>query len=333
MRSAVSCLHGAALMTRACHFVLLALLPGCYVHHGRDGRPVSSPVADGGLPSARGAARPRIPRPDAGLPPDAEPPPRLDAGASPPLMCPLQRANLTCLESFLIPPGRAFSLPYAFDGCGCCTESECRVSVDAATRTLAIETTLCPDHCDCDACYVPTGSCEVPALQAGDWRVLANGAEAFVLPVYEDSGEVPPPPACATYAGIDACGGAPALPGRAIEEPACVQWVGLGEIEPAVVFHAVRVQHRCWGCGDLHGACVARLEPPHFSDDHTWGGEIHLDPAMFSTSCDIDCPGVCIESSRDCAVPPLVRGQRYSVHLDGRRVATFTAGEPTTACP
>ena len=45
------------------------------------------------------------------------------------------------------------------EGCGCCPETQCRVVVDPGTRTIAIETAVCEDRCDCDACNAPQGGC------------------------------------------------------------------------------------------------------------------------------------------------------------------------------
>lgn len=306
-------------MSSTCQIVLLACLStlasGCYLLHGREGEP--APEHDAGMPTARDAS---FPERDASAP-------ALDASLPPP-MCPAQRADFTCLESFQVTPGRPFSLPFAFDGCACCAQTECRVAVDRAGRTLAIDTTLCPDPCDCDACNVPTGACEVPALDEGEWTVVANGAPAFVLPIHPDSGFAPPPPACARYAEVDdtRCGPTDPVPGRVLAGDLCI------ETSPRPNrLDVIRVHSFCWPCGDLRGACVARLEP-RYTDDLPPGGELRLEPTTYSTACDVDCPAVCVEYDEECIVPPLTDGDTYRVWLGDRVLATFVAGEPTSSC-
>lgn len=305
-------------MRSTCQIVLLAslavaVLPGCYLFHGGErATPAPRPAADAG-PPAPGAR-------DAG----PSPIPELDAG---PLVCPAVRADATCLESFLVAPGRPFSLPYSFDTCGCCVETECAVSVDRATQTLSLVTTLCPDPCDCSACVTPTGACEVPALERGAWRVVVNGAPAFELPVFEDGGLVPPPPACATYAEIDTCGApfSEPLPGTPWSETPCIAPRAFGTLD------AIDVHHDCWGCGDLQGPCIATLTE-RFTDDLPPGGDLHIAPTRYPTACDVDCPDVCTEATRTCIVPALRRGDFYRVFVGDRSVRSFVAGEPGRFC-
>ncbi|MDQ3036825.1 MAG: hypothetical protein M3Y87_30810 [Myxococcota bacterium] len=304
-------------MRSLCQIVLLAslaaaVLPGCYLFHGVEGEPTPTPGVDAGSPppGARDASTPM---------------PGRDAGG--PLLCPNVRANATCLESFLVAPGRAFSLPYTFDTCGCCVETECAVTVDRATQTLSLTTTLCPDPCDCSACVTPTGACEVPALERGAWRVVVNGAPAFELPVFEDSGLVAPPPACATYAEVDECGapvseplpGAPWTPGSRCAEPR----IGSGALD------VIDVHHHCWGCGDLQGPCVATLEES-LTDEP--GGDLHIQPTRYPGACDVDCPDICIRATRSCVVPELQRGGYYRVFVGEERVMEFVAGEIGRFC-
>lgn len=340
-------------MSWKCHFVpclLLGLLaPGCYrMHqneHGTCGPPPGQvccdlsgyevPVAPTECPFAcplgtqLRSARVCIPAIDAGGPgPDP-----IDAGPHPidagPLLCPPERATAACLESFLVMPDHAFELPLTFDACGCCATGECRVtgitSVDGV-QTLELETTLCPDPCDCDACVQPEVRCEVPPLAAGAWNVVVNGAPAFTLPVFADAGFAPPPPACATFADEDHCALDDAPPDAWGWRPSrvCVAERFGGDV-------ALEVESDCWGCGDLAGPCMATVEP-RFTDDLPPGGEIQLAPTRFTTMCDVDCPGVCVPATRRCLVPPLVPGQLYRVWADGEVVMAFTAGEAARVC-
>ncbi len=297
--------------------LLFALVPGCWLAHGR-GEPVA-PAPDAGRlpPGVRDASA---------IFPDAMTP---DAGpVDPPILrCELTRPDVSCFESFLIAPRRAFELPFAFDTCGCCIETECAVTVDAATRTLSLSTTLCPDPCDCDACVTPTGTCAVPPLEEGLWRVVVNDFTAFELPVAEDGGLVPPPPACASYAEVDSC--TPAFPLSSLPPPTdvCVTTAPLRS-----TLDVLRVHEPCGSCGRLAGPCYASLTP-RLTDDLPPGGDIRIASTEYGTACDIDCPGVCVPQDRDCVVPSLVPGDFYRVFLDGVQHETFVAGGPRTACP
>ncbi len=305
--------------------VLATTASGCFLWHSPEGSPPGPrpvPFSDAGSRARdAGAGLPRPPvREDAGRPllgPDAGP-----------LMCPLVRADASCLSSFLVQPGAAFDLPLTFDTCGCCAASECRVEVTSieGAPTLRLETTLCPDPCDCDACYVPVVHCAVPALAEGAWNVVVNGAPAFSLPVFPDSGLLPPPPACATFAEPDTCSRseAPLDPSGWRPSAVCVDTRRPDET-------AIVVSSDCWSCGDLLGPCVATLEP-RVTDDLPPGGEILLAPTHFPTQCDVDCPAICIPAEQRCVVPPLVPGHFYRVHADGEVMLTFTAGEPGPSC-
>jgi hypothetical protein len=198
-------------MTRLCHRVLATAVlfvsgpwaSGCYEMHGTD--------ADSGPPvDARG------PTPaDSDLLLDVPLPPPPDVGLDGLTIvprCPAVRADATCLESFAIEAYRPFLLPFQFDGCACCADTECFAHADEASRTISLTTHLCPDPCDCDACNTPTGSCSVPALtELGQWTVEVNGTAAFTIGVVDASDPIhsPAPPGCATYAELDECGGAP----------------------------------------------------------------------------------------------------------------------------
>lgn len=342
------------------HFVpslalTLGLVSGCDLAHGaprgeacgpplgqvccdEDGRsvagppycPFACPVGTTLLPQA--LCVPEVePWVDAGPEPlDAGPPdsgPR-DGG---PLACPLVRADATCLASWLVSPGVPFTLPVTFDTCGCCVESECRVEVTSVegTPTLRLTTTLCPDPCDCSICRTPEASCAVPALSEGAWSVVVNGAPAFTLPVFADSGLVPPPPACATYAEPDGC----SVSQRPLDEsgwrPAevCVS----EELREGIPQTVVTAVSDCWPCGDLEGQCLARLEP-RFTDDLPPGGEIRLGPTHFATECDVDCPAVCMEHEQRCILPPLRPGDFYRVWADGEPMLSFFAGDAPRRC-
>ncbi len=331
-------------MRSSCQLVpwllLFALAPGCYLSHDDGsvdcGPPpgqvccdafgsVVPPAADCPYICPRGATLVAERTCIAPPPPiDAGPPP-IDAG--PPPACPSVRADAVCLESFGVTPGHAFELPLTFDTCSCCAASECRVEVTSVegTPTLRIETTLCPDPCECDACVRPEVSCSVPALTEGDWNVVVNGAPAFSLPVFEDSGLVPPPPACASFAEVDHCSVSDGPIGADAWMPTEVC------VRDAFEGTTIEVSSDCWSCQDLHGPCVATVEP-RFTDDLPPGGEIRVVPTMFQTMCDVDCPAVCIPATRRCLVPELVPGDYYRVWVNGVQQLSIVAGSPASAC-
>lgn len=252
--------------------------------------------------------------------------PPVDAG---PLACPSVRADATCLESFVVAPGVPFELPVTFDTCACFPASECRAEVDAASQTLRLTTALCPDTADCEVCEAPRASCAVPALREGSWNVVVNGAPAFALPVFADSGFAPPPPACATYAQPDRCAISERIdpigwrPSEVCIAPRPGSAAG-GEV-------VVTVASQCWGCGDLGGPCIATLEE-RFTDDLPPGGELRLAPTHHRTECDVACTDICIRAEHRCLVPQLTPGHFYRVWADGESMLSFFAGEPGRVC-
>lgn len=261
---------------------------------------------------------------DAGPRPDARPPlvdaAVLDAGPLPP-GCGPRRADSTCLASFLAPPGVPFTLPVTFEVCGCCPGTVCGARADPATRTLHLTTSLCEDPCDCDSCVTPTADCEVPPLEAGMWSVVVNGAPAFQLPVFEDSGVVPPPPACASYAAPDPCASDLLIdPIARVPNRTCVRDDLAGRTE-------LFLTHECLGCADLVGPCVVALEP-RFTADLPPGGELRVLETTHTFECDVDCPEVCMRLERVCELPPLVPGDFYRVWMGDSLLTSFTAGVP-----
>lgn len=301
---------------------LSAALSGCYdMHQGS------------GTDAGRAIDAPLLVTPPDGSPPwDASSFVRIDAPSPPDaaLTCPVVRPDASCLESFAIPAGVASALPYQFDGCGCCVDTACVVEVDEAARTLRLTTTLCPDPCDCDACVIPRGTCEVPPLRAlGEWTVETNGTAAFTIGVVEvsDPTFAPAPPGCATYAEIDECGGArPDFSTGPVHGSVCRTLSRDGASR-----QVLRLTEDCGSCGDVDSSCEVILAP-RLTDDLPPGGEITLHAAHYGTACDVDCPDLCIRHERECELPPLVSGDFYRVYVDGEVVLSFVGGEPMTPC-
>jgi hypothetical protein len=310
MRRAVPSTRPEALALGLLAALLAALSSGCYLSYGLSGGDRDAAVIDATVTDSS--------RRDAGTDGGGGP---IDSG----LYCPLARADYLCLGSFLVQPGRAFQLPLSFATCGCCINSECAVSVDSGARTLELTTTLCPDPCDCSMCVTPTVSCEVPALDEGDWRVNVNGAAALTLPVYYDTGVVPPPPACVHFAEPSACAGDATVPGILSATNFACAYAGA----PAPDAYVIEVTDPCGGCAQ-ESTCTVRLEP-RYTDDLPPGGELYVNPNRYSESC-VDCLPVCARVSRTCQVPPLVSGDTYRVHVEGVPPFTFVAGSAERIC-
>ncbi len=292
------------MMRCLCRFVpilLCALVSGCFLAHSLDEEPVGPLPSDAGLPEDAGWLLPM----DAG---------EQDAGS--PLECPLVRADATCLSDIAAFPGVPFELPVIFDTCECCPPSECHVELDAEHRTLRLMTSLCADVCVCETCVAPRGWCAIPPLDPGNWNVVVNGSPAFMLPVAPVwPGALGPQSMCMSFADPDRC-----ATGEHIEplgwrpDQVCVE-PGPGER------WTVSAISSCWGC-QLEGPCIATLET-RYTDELPGGGEIYLTPQRHSTTCEVDCPGVCTPFEQRCEVPPLVRGDFYRVWVDGEMVHSF----------
>lgn len=299
-------------MCQAVLFVVLAL-PSCYQAHER--APLLAAPADAGL-SANDVAP---------VPGDAAPTP-MDAPLDAALECPLVRARASCLETFAIPAGVPSELPFEHDGCGCCFSTHCDVlGVDPVARRIRLATRLCEDTCVCDECATPRGTCTLPPLPSdalGQWTVNVNDVDAFVIGVVDTLDPTLPGPAgCATYAEPDTCGGAtPDFTTGPVRGDVCVEHARLTDRE------VLRLHDRCWGCGQLASECRVTVRP-RLTDDLPPGADLDLLARDYLTDCDVDCPGVCLDRTIECAVPPLVPGDTYRVIVDGEVVRTFLGGE------
>jgi hypothetical protein len=93
----------------------------------------------------------------------------------------------------------------------------------------------------------------------------------------------------------------------------------------------LRLTDPCWSCGELDSSCTA-IVTPRLTDDLPPGGDITLTARRYTTNCDVDCPGVCLEHTRECDLPPLVPGDYYRVLVDGEVALSFVEGEPSATC-
>lgn len=297
-------------MSIAMPMLALVASSGCYLSYGVDD--VDAAARDA---SVRDAAAPdALPLLDAGR--DAAP----DAG----LVCPVVRADYVCLDHFAAQPGRPFSLPLSYATCGCLNQAECSVAVDPASQTLRLTTTLCTSSALCFACDTPTTSCEVPALAEGNWTVTVNGSAAFMLPVRAESDDVPAP-ACVDFAEPISCDGDLSLPGS----PTTTLVACVGQTPGSPATYTIEATDPCGGCTS-ESTCTVRLEP-RYTDDLPPGGEVFVEVNQYYDSC-VDCLPTCERTTRVCAIPPLVSGDFYRVHIEGVSPFTFVAGSGERTC-
>lgn len=285
---------------------VLTLLPtmGCYATHGRfddrDSEP--RPRRDTGTPDVDAAVvRVDAPfvRPDATFPPSCGP----------------RALDVACTDTgtMMIPVGVPYSLPVHFgDGrtCFCGEELECAASVIG--RELSLETRMCAELL-CDGCFpYVTGSCELPPMEEGTYRVLVNGASSFDLEVSDATPAIGPVDQC-VRPPVDplGCGWEFAPTPQPVDELCHPPVVLAGQ--PI----SVDVRTFCLPCGALWGPCqVIRT-----------ASSVRVIPFRVTSSCDVDCGMDCSDSTTVCTIPPLEPG-KYQLSVDGLdQISLFTVGD------
>jgi hypothetical protein len=194
------------------------------------------------------------------------------------------------------------------DECFCGESIECRARVSGAFA-VELETAVCSDGLLCDACYpFIEGTCALPALEAGRWRVDVNGDPGFELSVLEP-GVVPERGEMCVRRGerLDVCAPIwPAVPNTA--DSACAQANVLGGTRVPI-----EVTETCGSACDAIGPCTVSI----FDD------VIRVTPSLLTPSCDIACPEVCELHTELCYTPPLPEGT-WRVFLEGYDTPLFT---------
>ena len=71
---------------------------------------------------------------------------------------------------------------------------------------------------------------------------------------------------------------------------------------------------------------------PRLTDDLPPGGDLRVDPRVFFPGCELACPPVCMERTRECTTPELTPGDVYRVFVGDELALTFTAGEGGRVC-
>lgn len=249
------------------------------------------------------------------VPPDGGPLPS-DGGAP---SCVATRApiDLACVSHPRA--GRPTELPVLIggtDGCFCDEEVTCSARVEGP-RTIALETGICEAPSACEACMpFVGGTCALPALEAGTWRVRVNGTDAMELEVLPPD-VVPERADVCTRRADDGGGCGNVFPPHPFDVGRVCHPEGAypGERVP------IRVTDACGSCGRLAGPCVVSV----------LGDVIHVRAQGVGSGCDVDCPPVCIPREDVCWTPPLATGTWHVLvegfpMTDDRTATTITVG-------
>lgn len=281
-------------------------LVGCFGSHGSSD--------DAGIPDARTGTDSSLH--DAGLI-DAPGPDACDCfcgavryecdpggGCTCPDECPLRRvarADLLCDFSH-VTANVPTTISVALQGCYCDGFVECSASI-AGDHVLALTTNDCTDpDVDCDGCNpFLEGTCDLPPLEEGLWRIDVNGLPSFELQVIPE--DVLPERGSTCIR-------------RGAEDESCgVGWPP-GPLEPRLSCHPthalpgrrvpITVSDPCGGCGTHAGPCKVDV----FDD------VIRVQPSTLYSLCDVDCPGVCVPRDDVCWTPRLEEGT-WRVFIEG----------------
>lgn len=287
---------------------------GCFDSYGRDGRIDAGGLGDYAcdccgtpvLASGPAACGTGICDPYCGREPDG------GLGADAPLdpTCGPRVPDVVCFDH--VPAGRPTRVEVALGleaECFCDQDLVCTASI-TGPRTVELTTSLCPETPICRACEgPPVGECELPALDAGTWHVVANGEDLLDLEVTR--GDVLPERAdvCVRRAVVDGCG--------ALWSPAPFDALRACHASAALTGSRVpiRVYDACGGCMQRGPCEVVVLD-----------GTIRVSATRMPPSCEIACPPVCIPDEHVCLTPPLPAGS-YRMVVDGLAVDESTTLE------
>jgi len=279
-----------------------ASVSGCFLFHGLGGDPA---------PGRADAGRARI---DAGafMPP---PPPDLDAGTLPP-ECGPAAPRFACTDrgNGAVPVGVAYDLPIflgGLDECHCGERLACTGAV-VGPGQLDLRSAVCIDSL-CEAClpYV-SGTCRLPPLDEGTWRVTVNGREAFELTASDAIPGEGPIERCVTVADAGAVCEATWAP-----RPEDISQICLPFEMPAGVPVPVEVTDFCLGCGSTVGSCDV-VRTANF---------IEVRPTTLPPACDVDCPAECALDESTCFIGPLEPGTYFVSYPGVSESVTLTVAE------
>ncbi|MBN8612076.1 MAG: hypothetical protein J0L92_15890 [Deltaproteobacteria bacterium] len=277
---------------------------GCYASHARiDGRDVGTRVdaSVARVDATTIAIDAPLVSPDAWLDPSCSPRP-LDVAC-------------TDTGTGFVPVGVPYALPVRFgDGSTCFCGEAIACAATVSGRDLLLETRMCADLL-CDGCFpYVEGTCALPPLDEGRYRVLVNGAPSFELDASNATPAIGP---------VDACLRPP------VDEHACGWELAPSVLEADELCHpplaragepiAVEVHSFCLPCGSIWGPCTVTRTAT----------SIHVSPTIVSSRCDVDCETDCLDRTTVCTIPPLEPG-KYQLSVDGLdQISLFTAGDET----
>jgi len=224
------------------------------------------------------------------------------------------RLSRACvLGTGVVPAEVPHSLEVAVEGgCFCGEVLVCDVSVGPGVIDLT--STECIGPYACDECFPSVaGTCELPPLAEGTYRVRVNGTEAFDLPV---SFAVP-------AVAVSRCWTlAPPVDGGLF-----CDWPGPGLDELAQICHTesarpgesveITVVDTCASCFDVAGACMVQLS----------GFSLEVSPLERHCDCPTCgvCEDICERLEMRCTTPPLPPGDYDVVY--GERVSRLVVAE------
>lgn len=218
-----------------------------------------------------------------------------DAGAPDGGGCGAVAAEIVCFdatrESELVV--LSVSLDPTRTRCFCGQDLGCRVAGEG--RDLTLETVLCPDRSDCEACMPsPIARCEVNVREPGARRLLISGEPALELEFGPSAA-----PTCVRAATPNGCG-AMFEPRTLVSDRVC----HATRAQPGTQL-PVRVEAVCGGC-EAVGPCTVTLD----------GDVLRVAPTVMPSACDVACPPVCLHTEHVCLTPPLPAG-RYTLAIEG----------------
>ncbi len=287
----------------------LALLTGCYATHVR-GRVDGS---DGGVRSTDGS----ILRDDAARVGVDAPFVSPDAAFDP--FCSPRPLEVVCTDTGtgFVPVGVPYALPVRFgDGRSCFCGEAIVCSATVRGNEISLDTRMCADLL-CDGCFpYVEGTCALPPMDEGNYRVLVNGAPSLGLFVSDATPAIGP---------VDHCVRPPVDPSACGWDLATTVALEADELcHPPVARAgepiAVDVRTFCLPCGSLWGPC--RVERTATS--------VHVSPTLVTSRCDVDCEEECSDATTVCTIPPLEQG-KYQLSIEGLdTISLFTVGDETS---
>jgi hypothetical protein len=215
--------------------------------------------------------------------------------------CGRRALDVACFDTVSAGMPTAIEILAMEGGCFCTHELRCTARIESAGR-LELETHLCPEDAYCPACRsAVVGTCELPALSEGTWRVAVNGEDAFDLEVVGPDSPSGAGRRCVRRAQADECEAR--WPPTDFEiEDVCYQPVAVDEGTRV----QIRVRDRCGGGCWIRGPCHVEVV----------GDEVRVRASRLGDSCGTGCPPVCGLDEHVCVSPPLAAGE-YRVRVEG----------------